>query len=131
MDGFMSEKLLTAFAQFGIAGLILLVMAWWMWLNAKDRKESNKCVTDLLAQYKDESANTLSQYREDIAEIKRLYENNAHLVKEYDATCKRLEALYGETLSVISLNTQTQTRLVESIKNNLYCPMVRKKGESG
>ena len=126
MNGLFSSELLTAFTQFGLAGLILLVMAWLMWSAAKQRREENEIVSTLFEQYKAESSKTFAQYREDIAEIKRLYENNVHLVKEYQASCDRLESLYSETLSIISLNTQTQTRLVESINNNLYCPMVRK-----
>lgn len=71
---------------------------------------------------------TLTQYREDVADIRRLYESNARLVSSVTEAFTRLEKLYGETISVISLNTQTQTHLADVIKNNQFCPVVRKAG---
>jgi uncharacterized membrane-anchored protein YhcB (DUF1043 family) len=73
---------------------------------------------------------TLRQYRQDVSEIKRLYESNSRLVVATNEAFKRLEKIYGETVSVIALNTQTQTNLaktvetnVKAIEDNRFCPM--------
>ena len=71
---------------------------------------------------------TLRQYRQDVSEIKRLYESNSRLVMATNEAFKRLEKIYGESISIISLNTQTQTRLTDAITNNQFCPAVRKAG---
>ena len=49
-------------------------------------------------------------------EVTRMYENNVDLVKGY-------QDLAGDLAGIIHLNTQTQTQLFESIRNNLYCPL--------
>lgn len=51
--------------------------------------------------------------------VVRMYENNAELVKGY-------EGLAGELTSIIHLNTQVQTHLADAVKNNQFCPTVRK-----
>ena len=71
---------------------------------------------------------TLAHYRQDVSEIKRLYESNSRLVMATNEAFKRLEKIYGETISVISLCTQTQAKLVDDIEKNQYCPIVRGKG---
>lgn len=108
----------------GLPGLVFII---WHFDNKRDaRKEDLRRVE--IAERERAIALVLSQYRDDVAQIKRLYESNVHLVKDYESTCQRLERLYSETLSVISLNTQTQTHLVDAIKNNMFCPVVRKGG---
>lgn len=51
----------------------------------------------------------------------QMYENNVLLVKGY-------EKLASDLTSIIHLNIQAQTRLVEKIENNMYCPVIREKG---
>ncbi len=68
----------------------------------------------------------LEQYRNNVSEIKRLYESNVRLVEDSNKAFNRLEKIYDETISVISLNTQTQTHLADQIKNNQYCPAIRR-----
>jgi len=111
----------------GLPGLVFII---WHFDNKRDQRKEEIRKTEIGEREK-AVARVLSQYREDVAEIKKLYENNVRLVEDYSLTCKRLEGLYGETLSVISLNTQTQTHLVESIKNNQFCPLVREKAGTG
>jgi len=60
-------------------------------------------------------------YKEDMAQVTRFYENNVDLVKHY-------ENLASDLSSIIHLNTQVQTQLVEQIKHNMFCPIVREKG---
>jgi len=111
----------------GLPGLVFII---WHFDNKRDQRKEEIRKTEIGEREK-AVARVLSQYREDVAEIKKLYEDNVRLVEDYSLTCKRLEGLYGETLSVISLNTQTQTHLVESIKNNQFCPLVREKAGTG
>ena len=67
--------------------------------------------------YRDHRQTTeiLTQYKKDVAEIRQYYVNNASLVKRYNE-------LATDLVSVITLNTQTLTRLSEQIQNNTYCP---------
>ena len=37
----------------------------------------------------------------------------------------RLERVTGDVLSVISMNTQTNSHLIDAIKNNTFCPQMR------
>ena len=105
----------------GLPGLVFII---WHFDNKRDQRKEDLRKQEIEEREK-AVAVTLARYKEDIGEIKRLYENNARLVDDYSASCTRLEKLYGETLGVISLNTQSQTHLVESIKNNMFCPLVR------
>lgn len=49
---------------------------------------------------------------------KRKYENNVQLVKDYQSIASDLK-------SIVLLNTQTITVLIEDIRTNQYCPYVR------
>ncbi len=98
----------------GLPGLIFII--WYFDNKRFQRQEEAR---------KKEMQMILNQYREDVSEIKRLYESNARLVENTTLAFKRLEKIYGETVSVISLNTQTQTHLVDAIENNRFCPAVR------
>lgn len=62
----------------------------------------------------------LDSYKDDMAEIRRMYENNTELVKGY-------EYLSGDLKDLIVMNTQCLTRLSDEIQQNQYCPMVRVK----
>lgn len=70
---------------------------------------------------------TLDRYKEDVSDIKRLYESNSRLVVATNEAFKRLEIIYNDSISIISLNTQAQTKLVSSIETNQFCPVVRDK----
>ena len=48
----------------------------------------------------------------------RKYENNVQLVKDY-------KSIASDLRSVIMLNTQTISTLIEDIRTNQYCPYVR------
>jgi len=98
------------------------IMAFMFWrIDSRRYQQQEKT-------YQDQVKITLEQYRQDVSEIKRLYESNSRLVMATNEAFKRLERIYGEAVSVISLNTQTQTNLVAAIKTNQYCPVIRQKG---
>jgi len=101
----------------GLPGLIFII---WHFDNRRFQRQEEARKKEVQA--------TLNQYREDISAIRQLYESNVRLVERSQENEKRLESLYSETISVISLNTQTQTNLTNAITNNQYCPAVRKVG---
>ncbi|WP_028318951.1 hypothetical protein [Desulfobulbus elongatus] len=66
------------------------------------------------------------------AQAVKMYEDNvilvqqhATLAKDYARSVDRWEKITETVLSVVSLNTQAQTRLVETIRNNEFCPELR------
>ncbi len=63
----------------------------------------------------------LRRYDKDMARVVRMYEDNITLVQGY-------QNLASDLSSIIHLNTQAQTHLVEVIKNNQFCPTVRAGG---
>lgn len=66
-------------------------------------------------------ATILNQYKADMSEMRRMYENNVILVKEY-------QRLAGDLREVVMINTQTFSTLTEAISHNQFCPIVREKG---
>ena len=97
----------------GLPGLVFII---WHFDNKRDQRKDDLRKAEI-AEREKALALTLTQYREDVAQIKRLYENNVYLVQNYEKVTQRLEKLYSETISIISLNTQTQTHLVDSIRH--------------
>ncbi len=71
--------------------------------------------------YQSRTDKILRQYKADVDQVARFYENNVELVTNY-------RRLADDLSSVIHLNTQAQTQLVEQIKHNMFCPIVREKG---
>lgn len=55
---------------------------------------------------------TLSQYREDMLEQRKMYESNVELVKRY-------QNLAGDLKDVITLNTRVMTQLVDRIEKEV------------
>ena len=106
----------------GLPGLVFII---WHFDNKRDQRKEELRQKEMEERERALRA-TLDQYRDNVASIKRLYENNARLVEDYNKTCNRLESLYMETMSVVSLNTQTQSNLANAIKHNEFCPVVRK-----
>lgn len=87
---------LKVIADFGLVGVVLVM--WWL-----DAKSIRK---------------VLEQYKSDMLEMRKMYENNAHLVEKYEALAKDLR-------EIIVMNTQAITMLIEEVKGNQFCPMVR------
>ena len=106
------------------AGVLFVI---WL-IDGRRVEKQQETMRQQAEDHKAQVAATLTQYRDDVASIRTLYESNVRLVEETQAMAKRLEALYSETMSVISLNTQTQARLIETIRTNQFCPLVREKG---
>jgi len=93
----------------------MAVVFWYV-----DQRRTDK----LMAEHKKDLAQVLERYSKDMAKVTRYYEDNVLLVKGY-------ERLAGDLAGIIHLNTQAQTHLVESIRNNMFCPAIREKGPRG
>jgi len=62
--------------------------------------------------------------RKRFEEMARMYESNVKLVKAYEDLAKDLK-------DVVILNTQTFSELTSAIRDNQFCPMVRREGGTG
>ena len=98
----------------GLSGIIFII---WHFDNKRFQADKDLRLKEM-AERERTVEKVLAQYREDTLAIKRLYESNVSLVKDYDQICRRLEHLYDETLAIISLNTQAQTQLSDAIKHH-------------
>lgn len=101
MESISLGVLLEVLARFGLAGVILII--WHFDGKRYDR--------------------LLCQYRRDMQELRDMYEKNVILVKSY-------ERMADELHDVVILNTQAVTGLVDSVKGNQFCPMVRLKKDA-
>jgi hypothetical protein len=105
----------------------------------RERLEAVKLEGAKQAQYIEDRANAEARHKEDMARtetqlmsivsqqekrfevVVKNYENNVLLVESY-------QRLAGELSGIIHMSTQVMTRLVEKIANNLFCPMIKEKG---
>ena len=96
MEEVLSGFLLTLIKDAGLPSVVLLL--WWF-------------------SYRD-THGLLRRYREDMAEQRRMYENNVELVRKY-------MRLAEEQQEIILLNTRGLQEVVDSIKTNQFCPLMR------
>lgn len=83
-------------SNFGVPGILFVL--WWFTTRAHER--------------------TLQSYKDDMREMRVMYENNVNLVKGY-------QGLAGDLKDVVIMNTQAMTTICEDVRNNQFCPMVR------
>lgn len=106
LAGLSLTEIIAIFNVFGYPGLILIF--WWV-----DGRRA--------ALHQAQTEKILKRYKDDVDMVTRYYNANVELVEHY-------EKLSGQLSDIIHLNTQVQTRLVEKIDNNLFCPVIREKG---
>lgn len=107
------------FQVLGLPGLIFIV---WHFDNKRLDKQREMYEAQQQAQREQNSRDlvaVLTQYREDVSAIRRLYENNIELVKGY-------EKLSRELVDTVRLNTQAQTMLVDWLKHRTPCHQIMK-----
>jgi DNA phosphorothioation-dependent restriction protein DptG len=114
MESMSLSLLLDVFKNFGPIGLIAFM--WWM-----DTKSIRK-IMDENKQYVQE---ILGSYKRDMAEIRRMYEDNVRLVESHDALNRNYAALASDLKDAYIMTAQINQKLVDSIETNQYCPMVR------
>lgn len=98
MDGMTLDMIVKMVQGFGLPGIVFIV-----WYFGEKNHEK-----------------TLRQYREDMLEQRRMYENNVELVKQ-------VYSLAENHQSIVMLNTQGYQKLCDAINSNQFCPMVRLK----
>lgn len=118
--GMTMSQIITVVSMLGPTGLILIFWYTGQLSSARYLKELGKQHQD----HKDLVAEILKDYKRDVDQVRVFYERNVELVERY-------EKLADDLSDIIHLNTQVQTQLVESIRNNMYCPMVRQAGPGG
>jgi hypothetical protein len=96
MDTINLAGLFEIFGSFGIVGLI--VVLWWF-----DQKKVWK---------------VLEQFKQDMAEQRRMYKNNVKLVQGYESLARDLK-------DVVIMNTTAMQKMTDAINTNQFCPMVR------
>jgi ABC-type multidrug transport system fused ATPase/permease subunit len=117
-----TDMIVTVIQMLGLPGIVFLI---WYYDRQRFTKLSEMHGAELaqkgaeLAQKDQHIADILLQYREDVSEIKKLYQNNAHLCGQWEKAQQSLEKLYLQTIDIIALNTQAQTRLVDKINASL------------
>ncbi|MEW6489985.1 MAG: hypothetical protein AB1578_19010 [Thermodesulfobacteriota bacterium] len=99
-----------------------LVLLGWLNMRWVDRQRSEE---------RDRVDAVLLQYKRDVDQVASMYRDNVTLVKETQHLAQRVAQLAEELSSIVHLSTQVQTRLVEKIDNNMFCPLVRAKGPQG
>jgi type I site-specific restriction-modification system R (restriction) subunit len=99
----------------GLPGLIFVI---WYGNLVKDRRVEMKR-DETRQEYMQMIGKILQQYRDDVTEVRRLYENNARLCDDWDSACKRQDKLIYELMNVISLNSQAFTKLDNAIKQSI------------
>lgn len=114
-------------AVIGAYGLNGLVPIFWYVDHRRMQKQREDDQTDRQKQREQDKKDlqkVLDQYKDDMRRVSHFYETNVELVKNY-------EKLAGELTTIVQLNTQVQTQLVEKIKNNMFCPIVRERTPEG
>lgn len=121
LEGLSMPLIVGIVSTMGAPGLVLIL--WYVDHRKMDRIISGHQVETqkTFAAHQKETNAILAAYKEDMNAMSRMYENNVDLVRHY-------ETLAGDLSGVIHLNTQVQTQLVEHIKHNMFCPIVREKG---
>lgn len=128
MISWMSNEAVLALFSMGLPGLIFVmfvvhtVHTWrMMFRSSRENAKWDKERAEERARYDRERAADRELYNTGLAEVRQMYENNASLVRDYDK-------LSNDLMGTLQLNTQTLTRLVEKVNNNMFCPQVREKG---
>ena len=87
-------------------------------------------------------ANTNSEHTESMSkvfdrqdrrfeQVVRMYEDNVALVKSYETHVSNQCITNDKLIDLVSISTATQQTLVEYIKHNLFCPLVRQRTKPG
>jgi hypothetical protein len=106
--------LLDVLKNFGPIGLIAIM--WWV---------DNRNIKKIIDENRHHNDNVLDGYKRDMLEIRRMYENNVHLVQCYVDLTKDYKSLTADLKDAYILNTQAFQRLSDDVEGNEFCPHVR------
>ena len=96
MDSFSLSNIFKIAGDFGLVGLILFL--WWL---------DNRRIWAVMDQYKN-----------DMAEQRKMYEANVSLCRDFASIAKDLR-------DIVTLNIQKMTEVDDAIRQNQFCPLVR------
>jgi hypothetical protein len=113
LEGLSAPVVIGIVSTLGVPGLVVVLLFFHTTAGSR-----------MHAAHEKETRTILGAYKDDMAKLTRMYENNVDLVKHY-------EKLADDLSGIITLNTQVQTQLVEQIKHNMFCPIIREKGPQG
>ncbi|MCP4158857.1 MAG: hypothetical protein GY760_02180 [Deltaproteobacteria bacterium] len=105
-------QLATVLKGYGPYGLILVL--WYI-----DMRQIRK----MAHQYQTDMKDVLSEHKEYMSEIRRMYENNVILVEIQQQFSKDLK-------DIIMMNTRAMTHLSDDIEQNRYCPELQIRKEN-
>lgn len=74
-----------------------------------------------------------ANYKQDkrLAQVIKMYETNVKLVENYESLTASMQKVLEDQQDLIILITGTMQTLVDHIKNNLYCPLMRPPERAG
>lgn len=128
MEGVSAGVMVEALRLSGPWGAVILVvwlnMRWSDRQHAEDRRRAD-AQRDEMRRWMQE---VLTAYKRDVDAVSQMYRDNVALVKQTQEIAQRAVKTTDELAEIVHLNTQVQTRLVDQIANNLFCPMTRAKG---
>ena len=104
-----------------------LLVLWWLnmrWVD-RQREEDRRRHDEALAEMRRWVQEMLARYKADVDSLGEMYRNNVVLVEQTQELARRVARMAEEHTEIVHLNTQVQTRLVEKIEANMFCPMVR------
>ena len=97
MDTVNLAGIVAFFQAFGPIGLVAMI--WYVDMRRIQSQHET---------HKDDVSKILAQYKDDMAEVRRMYENNVKLVDGYEDLTKDLK-------DIVILNTQQMTHLSDQI----------------
>jgi hypothetical protein len=117
LEGLPSWLVSWAIGANGINGLLMVL--FWVVISKNERYRRED--TNHMRQVMDE-------HRKFMESQAKMYADNVSLVRDFSSLCHNYEKLASDLTNIIHLNTQVQTRLVERIDANRFCPVVKDHG---
>ncbi len=90
--------------KFGIPGMAIFVCYLALKANSRTQEQHRQDALDRQLRHEEEMREILNQYRQDMLEMRRMYESNVRLVDDFSAVSKDLR-------EVVIMNTQAMTEV--------------------
>lgn len=97
-------EIIKTYGAVGCLMVCAIILLWMVWRMADN--------------YRKDMMTSLSEHRSQMDEVRKMYENNVSLARNY-------EAIAGDMHNLIVMNTQTLQQLSDEVRQNQYCPYVR------
>ncbi len=107
MESLNFASILKILGDFGTLGLVIFL--WW---------QDNKRIWIVIESDRQKMKDILEQYSRDMAEQRKMYENNSSLCRDFAGIARDLR-------DIVTLNIQKMTEVGDAVKANQFCPLVR------